>query len=106
MAVEYGGVSGRYGARMLQHYYLGLELLGYGRGLLNRSADIAAADILLGYAPHVPSDVVAGVGLGDLLVMHLNGLDLAGHICGLEDYLIVLSHDTGLYSAHGHSADT
>jgi len=89
---------------MLQDHDLGLELLGHAWRLLHRSADIATADILLAHAAHIPSDVVAGEGLRNLLVVHLNGLDLAGHIGGLEDDLVVLSHDPGLHATNGHSA--
>ena len=68
------------------------------------SAYIAAADILLAYAAHVPSDVVPWLSLIYFLMMHLYGLDLTSDIGGLEDDLVILPHDTGLNTAHGHSA--
>ncbi len=87
---------------MLQDHYLGLELLGHGWGLLHGSADVAAANVLLGDAAHVASDVVSGEGLSNLLVMHLDGLDLTGYTGGLEDDLVVLPHDAGLDTPDGH----
>lgn len=54
----------------------------------------------------VEADVVSGETLGDLLVVHLDGLDFGGHVGRGEGDDHTGLDDTGLDSADGHCADT
>merc|ERR1719237_706103 len=63
-------------------------------------------DVLDGHVLDVEANVVAGDGLGQGLVVHLDGLDLSGEADGGEgDDLSGLDH-SGLDTAHGHCSDS
>ena len=60
---------------------LGLEALGLlGGVVLGVGGDVSTTDVLDGNVLDVESDVVTGAGLGEGLVVHLDGLDLSGHV--------------------------
>jgi len=54
-------------------------------------ADVSSSDVLDGHVLDVETDVVSGETLGDLLVVHLDGLDFGGDVGGGE-----LDNHTGL----------
>jgi hypothetical protein len=74
-----------------------LDLLG---------ADVSSSDILDGHVLDVETDVVSGETLGDLLVVHLDGLDFGGNVGGGELDNHTSLDDTGLNSTDGDCADT
>ena len=86
---------------------LGLEVLALSGGVvLGVGADVSSLDVLDGHGFDVESDVVTGSGLGDGLVMHLNGLDVGGDVSGGEGDVHVGLQDTSLDSSDGDRADT
>jgi len=86
---------------------LGEEVLGLlGGVVLGVGADVATADVLDGQVLDVEADVVAGDGLGDALVVHLNALNFSGHVGGSEGDDVTGLHDTGLDTADGDCTDT
>ena len=57
----------------LQNIYLGGEVLGSAGGLVLRvGGDVSSLDVLNGDILNVESNVVAGNGLGQRFVVHLN----------------------------------
>jgi len=67
--------SRRSGHWVVEHDDLRDKLVRNGRGRVNRTADVTTADITLADTTDIEPDVVAGDCLGDLLVVHLDGLD-------------------------------
>src|SRR5437899_4508226 len=76
MGVEDRRVPGRDDARMIEYDDLRGEGLGDRRRGVRRAGDIAPAEVLLVDPADVEADVVAGLRLRDLLVVHLDRLDL------------------------------
>src|SRR5437867_7505967 len=84
MGVEDRRVPGRDDARVIQHDDLRGEGLGDGRRIVGRAGDVPPAEVLLVDPAHVEADVVPGLRLRDLLVVHLDRLDLADLVRGHE----------------------
>ena len=60
---------------------LGDKVLGtLGWVVLGVGGDVTALDVLDGDVLDVEADVVTGFGLGEGLVVHLDGLDLSGEL--------------------------
>merc|ERR1719220_1689418 len=91
---------------MVEHDDLGSEVRDTGgRLVLGVGGDIATLDVLDGHVLDVEADVVARDGLGQGLVVHLNGLDLSGEGNGGEgDDHAGLDHSS-LDTTHGHCAN-
>ena len=107
MAVEDGRVAGVDLTRVVEDDNLGKEVIGTDGGIvLGVTSDEATADLLDGDVLDVEANVVTGGGLGDLLVVHLNGLDLSGEANGGEGHDHAGLDDTGLDATDGDSADT
>ena len=77
-----------------------------GRVVLRVAGHVAALDVLDGEVLHVEADVVAGHGLGEGLVVHLDGLHLGGEAGGGEGHDHAGLDHAGLDAAHGDGADT
>ena len=105
VAVENGRVAERYDARVIQDDDLRYERLGHGRRVLHRSGDVAAPQVFLVYPSDVESNVVARLGLRDVLVVHFNALHFSDLVGRLEAYLRVRLQYAGLDAANGHGAD-
>ena len=106
VAVEDGGVAVADLAGVVEDDDLGEEggdLLG--GVVLAVAADVAAADVLHGDVLDVEPDVVAGDGLDEGLVVHLDGLDLGGDADGGEGDDHAGLEDAGLNAADGDGAD-
>merc|ERR1719449_58652 len=86
---------------------MGREVRNSRCGLvLGVRGDVSSLDVLHGDVLDVEADVVSGHGLGERLVVHLDGLDLGGqHVGGEGDDHPGLD-DAGLNSAHGNCANT
>mmetsp|Transcript_17299 Transcript_17299/g.56315 ORF Transcript_17299/g.56315 Transcript_17299/m.56315 type:complete len:515 (-) Transcript_17299:50-1594(-) len=106
VAVEHGRVARRDLAGVVHDDDLGEEgVRALGRVLLGVAAHEAAAEVLDGDVLHVEAHVVAGHGLGERLVVHLDGLDLRGELGRRErDDHAGLEH-ARLDAADGHGAD-
>ena len=64
---------------------LGGEVLGSAGGLvLGVGGDVSSLDVLDGDVLDVEANVVSGHGLGQRLVVHLDGLDLSGQLVRSE----------------------
>jgi hypothetical protein len=94
VAIEDGSVTGTDLARVVHDDDLGVERSGtLGRVVLGVTGNVTTADILDGDVLDVESNVVTGDTLGELLVVHLDGLDFSGDVgrsegndhTGLED---------------------
>src|SRR3989454_1640613 len=84
MGVEDRRVPGRDDARMIENDDLRGEGLGHRRRVLRRAGDVPPAEVLLVDPADVEADVVPGLRLLDLLVVHLDRLDLADLVRGHE----------------------
>jgi len=107
MAIENWGVSVLDLSWMVEDDDLGDEHLGVSAGVvLGVGSDVASLDILDGQVLNVETNVITWVGCLDLLVMHLDGLDLSGGVHGSESDDHTSLEGTGLDTADGHCADT
>lgn len=107
VTVENGGVTGTNLTRVVKDDNLGVERSSLHRGVvLGVTTDVTSSDVLDGNVLDVETNVVSGETLGDLLVVHLNGLDFSGNVGGseLDDHTGL--DDTGLDSADRDCADT
>ena len=86
---------------------LGLEGLGLlGGVVLGVGGDVTTTDVLDRDVLDVESDVVAGAGLWEGLVVHLDGLDLSGDVGWGEGDDHTGLDLTGLDTADGNCSDT
>merc|ERR1719264_1927246 len=85
VAIKHRRVAVGHLSGVVQHDDLGSEVRDTSGGLvLGVRGDIATLDILDRHVLDVEADVVAGNGLGQGLVVHLDGLDLSGEADGGE----------------------
>jgi hypothetical protein len=73
---------------------------------LGVTGDVATANFLDGDVLHVEADVVTRNTLGELLVVHLDGLDFSGDVGGSESDDHTGLENTSLDTADGHRSDT
>jgi len=107
MAIEDGSVSVGDLTGMVHDDGLGNEHFGIASGVvLGVRADISSLEILNGEVSDIETNVITGGGLGDGLVMHLNGLDFSGDGHGAEGGDHLGLDDTGLDSTDGNCTDT
>jgi len=107
VAVEDGCVSGTDLTGVVQDDDLGVERSGLlGGVVLGVGTDVSSPDVLDGNVLDVESDVVTGVTLGNLLVVHLDRLDFGGDVgrSKVDDHTGL--DDTGLDSTDGNCSDT
>jgi len=107
VAIEDGSVTILDLTRMVEHDDLRDEHLSIcARVILGVGSDITSLDVLNGEVLHVEADVVTGVGSLDLLVMHLDGLDLGGDVHGAEGDDHTGTEGTSLDTTDGYCSDT
>ena len=107
VAIEDGRVTSADLAGVVENDDLGIEGGGTLRGVvLGVTGNVATADFLDGDVLHVEADVVAGNTLGELLVVHLHGLDFRSDVGGSEGDNHAGLEDTSLDTADGNSSDT
>src|SRR2546428_186136 len=104
MGVEDRRVPGRDDARVIQDDDLRGERLRHGRRGVRRAGDIAPAEVLLVDPADVEADVVPGLRLLDLLVVHLDRLDFADLVRGHEVDFHPDLQEPGLDPADGDGA--
>src|SRR5881296_1646812 len=102
MGVEDRRVPGRDDARMIENDDLRGERLGDRRRVVRRAGDVPSAEVLLVDPADVEADVVAGLRLLDLLVVHLDRLDFADLVRGHEVDLHPDLQEPGLHAADRH----
>lgn len=107
VAVENGGVAVANLARVVDDNDLGGERSGtHGGVVLGITGNVTTADFLDGDVLDVETNVVTGDTLGELLVVHLDGLDFSGDTSGGEgDNHAGLDH-TSLDTADRDRSDT
>jgi hypothetical protein len=107
VAVQDGCVTGTDLARVVEDDDLGVEGSGtHGGVVLGVTSNVTTADILDGDVLDVETNVVTGDTLGELLVVHLNGLDFSGHVGGSKGNDHAGLDDTSLDTADGNCANT
>ena len=107
VAIQHGCVAVRDLTRVVQDDDLSQERLGaLGGVVLGVTSDVATTDILDGHVLDVEADVVSGNSLLQLLVVHLNGLDLSSHVDGGKGDDHARLQDTSLNTTDGDCADT
>lgn len=107
VAIQHGGVAGADLTGVVQDDDLGGEVVTAAGGVvLGVTGNVATADLLDGDVLDVEADVVTGQTLLELLVVHLNGLDLSGHVGGGEGDDHTGADNTSLDTADGNCADT
>ena len=83
MAIEHWRITGANLARVVENNDLGGERVGtLGRIVLGVTSNVTTTNLLDGDVLDVETNVISWKTLGKLLVMHLDGLDFSGHICG------------------------
>jgi len=107
VAVDDRGVTSVDLTRVVENDDLGEEVVGADWGVvLDITTNESTLNVLDGNVLDVEANVVARSGLSDLLVVHLNGLDLSSEADGGEDDGHAGLHDTSLDTADGHRANT
>ena len=107
VAVENWSVSSTDLTRVVEDDDLGVERSGtHGRVVLAVTGNVTTTDLLDGNVLDVESDVVTGDTLGELLVVHLDGLDFSGDTSGGEGDDHAGLNNSGLDTADGHSSNT
>merc|ERR1719260_354521 len=107
VAIQDWAVSIRDLSRVVQDDNLSSEVLYSSGGLiLGIRGNISSLDVLHRHVLDVETNIVSGSGLGERLVVHLNGLNLSGqHVGGESDDHAGLD-DTSLDTAHWHCSNT
>lgn len=104
MAVDDWGVAFLDGAWVIDDDYLGHELLDlFGWVDEGITSDKAPLD-LVNFELDIEADIVSGVGELDLLVVHLDGLDVSFQISWGEDNVGFLPENTSLDTSDCHSS--
>lgn len=107
VAVEDGCVTSTDLTGVVQDDDLGVERVAtLGGVVLGVTGNVATTDLLDGDVLDVEADVVTGKTLGELLVVHLDGLDLGGDTSGGEGDNHTTHDLTGLNTTDGHRANT
>ena len=107
MAIKDGGVSVLDLSWMVEDDNLSDEHLGVSAWVvLGVGSDVTSLDILDGEVLHVEADVITWEGSLDLLVMHLDGLDLSGGVHGSEGDDHTGLEGTGLDTTDGDCSNT
>jgi hypothetical protein len=107
VAIEDGSITSVDLSGVVEDDDLGKEVVNtYGGIVLGVTSDETTTDLLNGDVLNVESDVVSGNGLGDLLVMHLDGLDLSGEANGGEGDDHTGLDNTSLDTADGYGTNT
>ena len=107
VAVEDGRVTSADLTGVVEDDDLGVEAVAaLGGVLLGVTGNVATTDLLDGDVLDVEADVVTGKTLGELLVVHLDGLDFSGDTSGGEGDDHTGLDDTGLDTTDGNRANT
>jgi hypothetical protein len=107
VAIQDGRVTGTDLTGVVQNDDLSVERSGlHGGVVLGVGADVSSSDVLDRDVLDVETDVVSGETLGELFVVHFNGLDFGGDVGRSEGDDHTGLDDTGLNSTDGNRANT
>lgn len=108
VAIKNGSVTSTDLTGVVKNNDLSVERVAALRGVvLGVTGNVTSSDILDGNVLDVEANVVTGeTSVGEDLVVHLDRLDLSGHVGGSEGNNHTGLDNTGLDSANGHCADT
>lgn len=107
VAVQNGSVSGTDLTGVVKDDDLGVEGSTAGRGVvLGVTGNVTTANLLDGDVLDVEADVVTGETLLELLVVHLNGLNLSGDVGRSEGNDHAGADNTSLDTTDGNCANT
>lgn len=108
VAIENGSVTSTDLTGVVKNDDLSVErVAALGGVVLGVTGNVTSSDILDGNVLDVEANVVTGeTSVGEDLVVHLDRLDLSGHVGGSEGNNHTGLDNTGLDSANGHCADT
>jgi len=107
VAVQNGCVTSTDLTGVVQDDDLGVERgTAHGGVVLGVTSDVTTANLLDGNVLHVETNVVTGETLLELLVVHLNGLDLSGDVGRGEGNDHTRDDLTGLDTTDGNCANT
>jgi hypothetical protein len=103
VAIENWCISSSDLSRVVQNDNLGRERLSSSRGIvLGVSGNESTTDILDGNVLDVESDVVSRGGLGELLVMHFDGLDFRGDLGGSKSNGVSRAENSSFNTSDGN----
>lgn len=107
MAIEDGSVTSTDLTGVVEDDDLGGERSGsHGGVVLGVTSDVTTSDVLDGDVLHVEANVVTGLALSELLVVHLDGLDFSGDVGRSEGNDHTGLDDTSLDTADGNRSNT
>lgn len=108
VAIKNGSVTSTDLTGVVKNNDLSVErVAALGGVVLGVTGNVTSSDILDGNVLDVEANVVTGeTSVGEDLVVHLDRLDLSGHVGGSEGNNHTGLDNTGLDSANGHCADT
>jgi hypothetical protein len=107
VAIEDGSVTSTDLTGVVEDDDLGGERSGtHGGVVLGVTSDVTTSDVLDGNVLHVETNVVTGLALSELLVVHLNGLDFSGDVGRSEGNDHTGLDDTSLDTADRNRSNT
>ena len=107
VAIEDRGVTSTNLARVVENNDLGLEGSSTKSGvILGVRGNVSTTNFLDGNVLHVETNVVTGETLGQLLVVHLHGLDFSGDVGRSESHDHTRLDDTSLDTTDGNRPNT
>ena len=107
VAIQHWSVTSTDLTRVVEDDDLGVEGIGtLGGVVLGVTGNVTTADILDGDVLDVETNVVTGLALSELLVVHLDGLDFSGDVGRSEGNDHTGLEDTSLDTADGNCSDT
>jgi len=107
VAIEHGSITGVDDTRVVEDDDLGVEGVGFLRGIvLGITSDHTATNILDRKVLNVETDVVSRQSLDEGNVMHLDGLDLSGETSRGEGNVHSGLKNTSLNTTYRHSSNT
>ena len=107
VAIEHWCVTGTDLARVIEDNDLSVEGLGTLGGIvLGVTSNVATTDLLDGDVLDVEANIISGKTLGQLFVVHLNGLDFSGHTSGSKGDDHAGFDGTSLNTTDRHRANT
>lgn len=107
VAIKDWGVTSSDLSGVVEDDDLGVERRGLlGGVVLGVTTNVSTTDILNGHVLDVESDVVSGETGLELLVMHLDGLDLSGNVGGGEGDDHTGLDGSGLDTTNWHCSNT
>jgi len=107
MTIQNGRIPNVDLSRMIHNNNLSRERFRCGGGIFDGIAGYhTSLEVLDGDVLYVKANVVARDGLGNLVVMHLDGFDVRGDPCRSKQDMLTRRHDASFDSADWNRTDT